>query len=130
MKHFIDINDFKMKEINEIISIAKKIKKNPQKYSSSCKDKTLGLIFEKQSLRTRLSFNVGMQKLGGRVIELQSKDIGFDNKRENYDDVLNVLNQYIDVMMIRNNNHNKILYLSKLNILPIINGLTEHSHPC
>ena len=130
MKHFIDINNFKKKEIDEIISLAKKIKKYPKKYSSSCKNKTLGLIFEKQSLRTRLSFNVGMQKLGGSVLELQSKDIGFDNKREKAEDVLNVLSQYIDCLMIRNNNHKKILNLSKENILPIINGLTEYSHPC
>ena len=130
MKHFIDINNFKKKEIDEIITLAKKIKKNPKKYSSSCKDKTLGLIFEKQSLRTRLSFNVGMQKLGGSVLELQSKDIGFDNKREKAEDVLNVLSQYIDCIMIRNNNHKQIVNLSKENILPIINGLTEYSHPC
>ena len=130
MKHFIDINNFKKKEIDEIISLAKKIKKNPKKYSSSCIDKTLGLIFEKQSLRTRLSFNVGMQKLGGYVLELQSKDIGFDNKREKAEDVLNVLSQYIDCIMIRNNNHKQIVNLSKENILPIINGLTEYSHPC
>ena len=130
MKHFIDINSFKKKEIDEIISLAKKIKKNPKKYSSSCKDKTLGLIFEKQSLRTRLSFNVGMQKLGGSVLELKSKDIGFDNKREKAEDVLNVLSQYIDCIMIRNNNHEQIVNLSKENILPIINGLTEYSHPC
>ena len=130
MKHFIDINNFKKKEIDEIISLAKKIKKNPKKYSSSCKDKTLGLIFEKQSLRTRLSFNVGMQKLGGSVLELQSKDIGFDNKREKAEDVLNVLSQYIDCLMIRNNNHKQIVNLSKENIFPIINGLTEYSHPC
>ncbi len=130
MKHFIDINNFKKKEIDEIISLAKKIKKNPKKYSSSCKDKTLGLIFEKQSLRTRLSFNIGMKKLGGSVLELQSKDIGFDNKREKAEDVLNVLSQYIDCVMIRNNNHKQIENLSKENILPIINGLTEYSHPC
>jgi len=130
MKHFIDINSFKKKEIDEIISLAKKIKKYPKKYSSSCEDKTLGLIFEKQSLRTRLSFNVGMQKLGGSVLELQSKDIGFDNKREKAEDVLNVLSQYIDCIMIRNNNHKQIVNLSKENILPIINGLTEYSHPC
>ena len=130
MKHFIDINNFKKKEIDEIISLAKKIKKNPKKYSSSCKDKTLGLIFEKQSLRTRLSFNVGMQKLGGSVLELQGKDIGFDNKREKAEDVLNVLSQYIDFLMIRNDNHKQIVNLSKENILPIINGLTEYSHPC
>ena len=130
MKHFIDINSLKKKEIDEIISLAQKIKKNPKKYSSSCKDKTLGLIFEKQSLRTRLSFNVGMQKLGGSVLELKSKDIGFDNKREKAEDVLNVLSQYIDCVMIRNNNHKQIVNLSKENILPIINGLTEYSHPC
>jgi len=130
MKHFIDINNFKKTEIDEIISLAKKIKKNPKKYSSSCKNKTLGLIFEKQSLRTRLSFNVGMQKLGGFVLEMQSKDIGFDNKREKAEDVLNVLSQYIDCLMIRNNNHKQIVNLSKENILPIINGLTEYSHPC
>ena len=130
MKHFIDINNFRKKEIDEIISLAKKIKKNPKKYSSYCKNKTLGLIFEKQSLRTRLSFNVGMQKLGGSVLELQSKDIGFDNKREKAEDVLNVLSQYIDCIMIRNNNHKQIVNLSKENILPIINGLTEYSHPC
>ncbi len=130
MKHFIDINNLKKKEIDEIISLAKKIKKNPKKYSSSCRDKTLGLIFEKQSLRTRLSFNVGMQKLGGSVLELQSKDIGFDSKREKAEDVLSVLSQYIDCVMIRNNNHKQIVNLSKENILPIINGLTEYSHPC
>ena len=130
MKHFIDINNFKKTEIDEIIALAKKIKKNPKKYSSSCKNKTLGLIFEKQSLRTRLSFNVGMQKLGGSVLELQGKDIGFDNKREKVEDVLNVLSQYIDFLMIRNDNHKQIVNLSKENILPIINGLTEYSHPC
>ena len=57
-KNFIDINNFNKKQIDEIISIAKKIKKNPNKFSTIFKNKTLGLIFEKQSLRTRLSFNV------------------------------------------------------------------------
>ena len=130
MKHFIDINNFNKKQIDEIILLAKKIKKYPKKYSLYCKDKTLGLIFEKQSLRTRLSFSVGMQKLGGSVLELKSKDIGFDNKREKAEDVLNVLSQFIDCVMIRNNNHKKIVDLSEENIIPIINGLTEYSHPC
>ena len=130
MMHLIDINNLKKKQIDEIISLAKKIKKNPKKYSLICKNKTLGLIFEKQSLRTRLSFSVGMQKIGGSVLELQSKDIGFDNKREKAEDVLNVLSQFIDCVMIRNNDHKQILNLSKQNIIPIINGLTDYSHPC
>ena len=93
-------------------------------------NKTLGMIFEKQSLRTRLSFNVGMQKLGGNVVELISKDIGLDNKREDKKDVLNILAQYIDCLMIRNDNHKLLIELSNQKVLPIINGLTEYSHPC
>ena len=130
MKHFIDIKNFSKQDLDKIIKLAKNIKKNPKKYSSSCKNKTLGMIFQKQSLRTRLSFNVGMNKLGGNVIELNSKEIGFDNKRETPQDILNILGQYVDCIMIRNNNHQEILNLSKLNVIPIINGLTEYSHPC
>ncbi|OUW96789.1 MAG: hypothetical protein CBD97_00675, partial [Pelagibacteraceae bacterium TMED237] len=130
IRNFIDINNLKKKQIDEIISIAKNIKKNPKKFSTICKDKTLAMIFEKQSLRTRLSFNVGMQKIGGKSLELNSDDIGFDNKRETAHDVLNVLSQYVDCLMIRNNNHKQIVDLAKKNILPIINGLTEYSHPC
>ena len=130
VKNFLDINHYSKKELNEILNLAKKIKKNPKKFSSVCKDKTLGMIFEKQSLRTRLSFNIGMQKLGGRVLELNSKDIGFDNKRETPKDILNVLAQFIDCLMIRNNNHNQVLDLGEQNVIPVINGLTEYSHPC
>ncbi len=130
IKNFTDLNKFSKKELDEIIKIAKKIKKNPKSYSSICKGKTLGMIFEKQSLRTRLSFNIGMKKLGGDVIELNSKDIGFDSIRETRSDVLKVLSQFIDCIMIRNNNHKEITKLSQLNIIPIINGLTDYSHPC
>ncbi len=130
IKNFIDINNFNKKQIDEIINLAKKIKKNPKRFSTYCKGKTLGLIFEKQSLRTRLSFNIGMHKLGGNVLELNSKDIGFDNKRETPKDVLNVLSQFIDVIMIRNNNHKQLIDFGKQKIIPIINGLTEYSHPC
>tara|TARA_Y100000996_G_scaffold157954_1_gene121842 strand:+ start:117 stop:1016 length:900 start_codon:yes stop_codon:yes gene_type:complete len=129
-KNFIDINDFKRNQIDEIVLLAKKIKKNPKKYSTICKNKTLASIFEKQSLRTRLSFSVGMKKLGGDVLELNSKEIGFDNKRELPKDILNVLSQYIDCLMIRNNNHKQLLELGNQKIIPIINGLTDYSHPC
>lgn len=130
IKNFIDIKDFNKKQLDKIIDIAKKIKKNPSKFSSICNNKTLGMVFEKQSLRTRVSFNVGMQKLGGYALELKSNEIGFDNKREDPEDILKVLSQYVDCIMIRNNNHDKILNLAKKNIIPIINGLTNYSHPC
>ena len=130
VKNFIDINHFKKKQIDEIILLAKKLKKNPKKFSLICKNKTLGMIFQKQSLRTRLSFNIGMQKLGGTVIELNSKDIGFDNIRETPKDIINVLAQYVDCLMIRNDNHKQVLDLGSQNVIPVINGLTEYSHPC
>ncbi len=130
MKNFIDICDLNKNQIDKIITNAKKIKKTPNKFTTTCKGKVLGMVFEKQSLRTRLSFNVGMKKLGGQVIELNSEDIGFDNKRETEEDVLNVLSQYIDCIMIRNDDHKKILKLASQNVIPVINGLTNYSHPC
>ncbi len=129
IKHFIDISDFKKKDLDNIILIAKKMKNYESKFKNIFKGKTLGLIFEKKSNRTRLSFNVGMQKFSGNVVELNSNDIGF-GKRETEEDIIRTLSQYIDCLMIRNNNHNKIKYFASLNILPIINGLTDFSHPC
>ena len=129
VKHFIDISDFKKNELRSILSFAKKIKNNPNKFNKLLQNKSLGMIFEKQSNRTRLSFNIGMKKMGGNVIELDKKAIGF-GKRESDSDIINVLSQYIDCLILRNNDHKKIKALSRLNFLPIINGLSEFSHPC
>ena len=129
MKHFVDIADFNTKKLNLIIKTAKQIKKNPKKFANKCKDKTLGMIFQKESTRTRVSFNVGFKKLGGHSIELNAESIGF-GKRENYQDIVRTLSQYIDMLMIRNDDHNIIRNLSSLNVLPIINGLSDFSHPC
>ncbi len=129
MKHFIDISDFNTKKIDSILKNAKLIKKNPSKFSNKCKDLTLGMIFQKDSTRTRVSFNIGFQKLGGKIIELNADSIGF-GKRESYEDVIKTLSQFIDVLMIRNDDHDIIRNLSSLNALPIINGLSNYSHPC
>ena len=129
MKHFLDIADFTVKQLNSIIKTAKQIKKSPKQFTNRCKGKTLGMIFEKDSTRTRVSFNVGFQKLGGHVVELKSNEIGF-GKRESYEDVLQTLSQFIDCLMIRNDDHKIIRRLSSLNALPIINGLSNYSHPC
>ena len=129
IKHFIDLDSFTKKELRQILSFAQTIKKNPLKYSSLLKSKSLGLLFEKQSTRTRLSFTMGMQKIGGHVIELNKNDVGFES-RETTKDLLKTMSQYFDLLMIRNDDHNKLLELASLNILPIINGLSNHSHPC
>ncbi len=129
MKHFIDISDFSMKKIDSIIITAKDIKKNPKKFSNKCKDKTLGMIFQKESTRTRVSFTVGMHKLGGQVLELDTNSIGF-GKRESGEDIIRTLSQFLDLLVIRNNDHKLIRNLSTLNAIPIINGLSNYSHPC
>ena len=129
INHFVDISDFKKSELKSIISFAKRIKNNPNKYKNLLQNKSLGMIFEKQSNRTRLSFDIGMKKIGGNVIELDKNGIGF-GKRESDSDMINVLSQYIDCLIIRNNDHSKIKELSRLNLLPIINGLSNFSHPC
>ena len=129
IKHFIDIDNFSKREFDSILSTAGKIKKNSKPYQKIFKNKSLGLLFQKESTRTRLSFSIGIQKLGGTVIELNSKQIGFGT-RESEEDILRTLSQYIDCLMIRNNNHTKIKHYASLNILPIINGLSNYSHPC
>ena len=107
----------------------KKLKKNNTRYQKLFNNKSLGLLLQKESARTRLSFNIGMQKLGGNIIELDSKAIGF-GKRESEEDILKTLSCYIDCLIIRNNNHKKIQNYASLNVLPIINGLSDYSHPC
>ena len=129
IRHFLDIDDLDKKELRTILSLSKKIKHKPEKFLTLLKNKHLGLLFEKKSLRTRLSFVIGMQKLGGNVIELDGQQIGF-GKRESAKDMLNVISQYIDVLMIRNNNHKQLKKLAAFNALPIINGLSDYSHPC
>ena len=129
MKHFIDIDNFSNIELRKILNKAKEIKKNKSKNLSLLKNKFLFLLFEKKSTRTRLSFYIGMQKLGGNVIELETSSIGFGS-RESDEDILKVMSQYLDILMIRNDDHKKLISLASKNILPIINGLSNFSHPC
>ena len=129
IKHFINIDNYNEPELRYILNFAKKIKTNQNKYSNLFTNKSLGMIFEKQSTRTRISFSIGMKKLGGNVLELNSKQIGFGT-RESIGDIVKTMSQYFDILMIRNNNHSQILDIASLNVIPIINGLSNFSHPC
>ena len=129
IKHFIDLDNFTKTELRNILSFATKIKKNQKRYSNILNNKSLGLLFAKESTRTRVSFNIGIQKLGGNAIELDSKKIGF-GKRETISDILQTLSQYIDVLMIRNNSHEELVQCASYNKISIINGLSNYSHPC
>ena len=129
IRHFLDLKDIDKIDLRKILTFANKVKKHPKKYSSIMKNKSLGLLFQKQSTRTRLSFITGFQKLGGNFIVLNSDEIGF-GVRESTGDLLKTMAQYLDFLMIRNDNHKQLIELASLNILPIINGLSNYSHPC
>tara|TARA_B100001741_G_C16426515_1_gene538814 strand:- start:36 stop:935 length:900 start_codon:yes stop_codon:yes gene_type:complete len=128
-KNFIDINKFDESDLRNILGFAREIKKNPNKFIDKFKNKSLGMIFEKQSTRTRVSFDIGMKKMGGNTLELDENSIGFGT-RESKSDIIRVLSEYLDCLLIRNDNHDLIKKIADFNYLPIINGLSNYSHPC
>ena len=129
IKNFIDIENYSKKDLREILNFAKKIKNNEKKYYNLLNSKSLGLLFNKQSLRTKVSFDIGMKNLGGNVIDLDLDKVGFET-RESAEDILKVLSQYLDCLVIRNNSHKQLIRFASLNAIPIINGLSDFSHPC
>ena len=129
IKNFIDIKDYNKKDLREILNFANKIKNNEKKYCNLLKLKSLGLLFNKPSTRTKVSFDIGMKKLGGNVIDLDLDKIGFET-RESSEDILKVLSQYLDCLVIRNDSHKQLVKFASLNVIPIINGLSNYSHPC
>ena len=126
-RDFISLKDLSLKEINEIFSLTDKIKRNPKKFSSFLKGKSLGLIFEKPSLRTRVSFEVAIYQLGGDSIYLG--DAGL-NRRESIKDIAKTLSQYLDGIVLRTFSHNGIIEFANYAKIPVINGLSDLLHPC
>ena len=122
------MKDVDSKEIAALLSLSKSMKKNPSRYSSSLKGKTLLMIFEKPSLRTRLSFDVGMKQLGGETIVVESSQTPFGGK-ESVSDTAKVCSRYVDAIMARLFSHEKLVELHVQGSIPIINGLTDDEHP-
>jgi ornithine carbamoyltransferase len=116
-------------EILATFSLARKMKANRKKYSKALQGKTLALIFEKPSLRTRTSFDVGIQQLGGFSVYLSPAEISL-GKRETIHDVAKNLERMVQGIMIRTFAHQIVLDLAEYASIPIINGLTDYSHPC
>jgi len=123
--------DFSKAEIIQIFDRAKKVKAEVKsgKLTPYLAGKTLGMIFEKSSTRTRVSFEVGMYQLGGSALFLSSKDIQL-GRGETIEDTARVLSRYVDIIMARTFEHSKVEDLAKYGDIPIINGLTDLLHPC
>ncbi len=142
VKHFLSINDLSQDEFWQVLKMAKKLKselkktgKNPSTSSGLHKQqkllagKTLGMIFEKPSLRTRISFEAGMMQLGGHAIYLGPSDIGL-GKREAVSDIGKVTSSMVDIIMARTFKHEHVVGLAESSSVPVINALTDKEHPC
>lgn len=130
-KHFIDLDKIDAKELRKIIELAKKLKKqnNPNLQAKLLTHKNLAMIFEKSSTRTRVSFEVGINQLGGHAIVMNKSDMQL-GKGETIEDTAKVLSRFVDAIMIRSNSHQTILDLAANSSKPVINALSDFSHPC
>ncbi|GHT16504.1 ornithine carbamoyltransferase [Planctomycetales bacterium] len=130
MRHFITLNDVRTEELRRILELAASLKRELEtgKQMPYLSGKMLAMIFEKQSLRTRVSFETGMFQLGGSSMFLGG-EIGF-GKRESPKDISEVLSSMVDVIMFRAMKHQSVTELAKYSRCPVINGLTDQAHPC
>jgi ornithine carbamoyltransferase len=128
-RDFISLFDFSSKEIWDIFYLAKAMKAKPKKYQKSLNGKIMALIFEKPSLRTRVTFDAGIKQLGGDSIYLSPLEINL-GKRESVYDVAKNLERMVDGIMIRTFGHDIATGLAENASIPIINGLTDLEHPC
>lgn len=130
MRHFLTLNDISKDEIFDILNIAKDIKKEAlnKEYKPYLKDQFLAMIFEKSSTRTRVSFEVGIQQLGGKALFLSSRDIQL-GRGEPIQDTARVLGGMVDMIMARVYKQSDLVELAKFSGVPVINGLSDDFHP-
>jgi ornithine carbamoyltransferase len=128
-RDFLSVLDFTTDEILESFEIARKMKANRREFADALKGQALALIFEKPSLRTRTTFDIGIQQLGGYSLYLSPAEISL-GKRESIHDVAKNLERMVQGIMIRTFGHEIVLGMAKHAKVPIINGLTDYSHPC
>jgi ornithine carbamoyltransferase len=127
-KDFIEIHDYSADDVRGIFEIARDMKANPEKYRDALEGQTLAMIFEKSSTRTRVSFEVGMYQLGGHALFLSSRDIQLGRGEPIYD-TAKVLSRYVNGIMARTFAHKTVTELAEYASVPVINGLTDLSHP-
>ena len=128
-KHLISLKDLSRAELDEIFDLTSKLKTNPSEYATALAGKSLAMVFQKPSTRTRVSFEVGMFQLGGTALYLGSNDIQL-HRGETVADTAKVLSRYVDGIMARVFGHQDLLDLAKHATVPVINGLSDLLHPC
>lgn len=132
-RHFIDISDLSPAEFRDILNSAARMKKR-RRTAEAAKDrplagKKIAMVFEQPSMRTRISFDVGIRELGGEPLMITGREIEL-GERESIADTARVMSRYVDAIMIRMLDHDQLKELAEHATVPVINGLTKRSHPC
>ena len=131
MRHFLTVADYSSSELQDLLNLAIRFKEEWKSGGNSpiLKNKTLAMIFQKPSLRTRVSFDMAMRHLGGDALYLSPAEIGL-GKRESIADIARVMSGYVDALMARVFEHDHVLELARWSTIPVINGLSDYNHPC
>ncbi len=130
MKHLISLKEWSPEKIRAVLDLARDVKADPEKYSDAMSRKTLLMIFEKPSLRTRLSFETGMTQMGGHAIYYNTSTSPMGSGKETISDSVRTASRFIDVIMARLFKHEDLLEMAQHATVPVINALTDDSHPC
>jgi ornithine carbamoyltransferase len=130
MLHLISLEDWSTEQIEDVLVLAHKVKKSPGDYATAMQRKTLMMIFEKPSLRTRVSFETGMVQMGGHAIFYDTATSPLSSGKETVTDMVQVVSRYVDIIMGRLFEQAHIVEMARLSRVPVINGLTNYSHPC
>jgi len=128
-KDFLSIATLEPGDVEDLLNLALDVKANPKEYKKALKRQVLGMVFQKSSTRTRVSFEVGMYQLGGTGLFLSSNDLQL-GRGETLADTARVLSRYLDGIMARVYGHEDIVELAKHATVPVINGLSDRYHPC
>ena len=128
-RHLISLHDLTPSEIDFLLKLAQRVKADPAPYRDSLEGKTLGLVFEKPSLRTRVTFDLAISQLGGRALYLGPEEVGL-GRRESIKDLARNLSRWVDVIVARVNSHQTVIELAEYATVPVINGLSDFEHPC
>ncbi len=128
-RHLISLDEVTADELAYLFRLASDVKAHPERFRQALAGKTLAMIFEKSSTRTRVSFEVGMYQLGGHALFLSSRDIQL-GRGETIGDTSQVLSRYVDIIMARTFAHATVTGLAEFSSVPVINGLTDDLHPC
>ena len=130
MKHLLSITDLSKNELLALLKKSQELKRAPKKFHKTLYEKTLMTFFQLPSLRTEVSFDVAMFKMGGEIVDYHAETSPWAKGKESITDVSKVISRYCDIIMIRMPDHKALLKFAKVSSIPVINGLTSEEHPC